>query len=85
MGRTHIELLGHVGHHIGLADGLAARDRQSLVSVGAARKSGLDKIFTRHLVHRPQDGLICNTPPTQGQQKLHMIITLMTARSFRHV
>jgi hypothetical protein len=42
-------------------------------------------MFARHLAHGPQDGLVCNTPPAQGQQELHVIIILLTARSFRHV
>ena len=35
----HAELLGHIGHDIRLADGLAAGDRQCLVGIGAARKA----------------------------------------------
>src|SRR4029079_13919123 len=66
-------------------DGLTACDRQSPISVSGAHKGGLNEIFPRHFVHRAQHSLVGNSAPTQGQQELHMIITLLTAWSFCHV
>src|SRR5262249_58049177 len=48
--RPHAELLGHVGDHIGLTDGLAAGDRQRLVRIGGIGEPGVDEVLARHLV-----------------------------------
>ena len=38
--RLHVELLGHVGDDVGLADGLAAGDRQRAIRIGGRRMLG---------------------------------------------
>ena len=48
------ERLGHRGDHIGLADGLAAGDRQRLIGIGDVGLAVLDEVLARHLVQRAQ-------------------------------
>ena len=71
MPRLDIELFGHVGDDIGLADGLAAGDRQRLIGIGVLGEARGDKIFARHFVHRAQHRLIADAAPAQRQLKLH--------------
>ena len=83
--RVHAELFCHIGHNIGLADRLPALDRQSLIGIGTSDKIRIYKPLTRHLVHRPKDCLVGNTPATQGQQEFHTIVVLLVAGGSRHV
>ncbi len=69
--RLDIELLGHIGDDKGLADGLAAGDRQRLIGIGAFGEVRRDKIFARHFVHRAQHRLIADAAPAQRELKFH--------------
>ena len=69
--RRNLQSLGHVADHVGLADGLAAGDRQRLVGIGAVGEFGSDEIFARHLVHGAQHRLVADAAPAQRQLKLH--------------
>ena len=71
MMRPQRQLLGHIGDHVRLADGLPARDRQRLVGIGGFDKAGFDEIGARHLLHRPQHRLVADAAPAQRQQELH--------------
>ena len=80
MVRTQTKLFGHVGHHIGLADGLPAGNRQRLVGVGDFRKVCVDEMFARHLIHSPQYRLLGNATPTQREQEFHVVVVLLLLR-----
>src|SRR5262249_37051015 len=67
------EPLGHVGHHKGLADGLTASDRESLVGISDVDKLRADEMLARHLVHRAQHGLIGDAALAQAQHELHSL------------
>ena len=69
--RRDLQLLGHVADHIGLADGLAASDRQRLIGIGAVGEFGGDEIFARHFVHGAQHRLVADAAPAQRQLKPH--------------
>src|SRR5262249_62083024 len=57
MMRTNRKLLGHVGDHIGLTDGLAARDRQRMIRIRIRGEIPLHEMFARDLVESTQDSL----------------------------
>ena len=69
--RPHAELLGHVGDHVGLADGLAAGDRQRPVGIGVVREAVVDEVLARHLVERAQHRHVVDAAPAQLEQELH--------------
>ena len=77
------KLLRHVGDHVGLADGLAAGDRQRLVRIGRGGKRRIDEILARHLVHGAQHGLVDDPAAAQRQQEFHTLDALVS-RPFGH-
>ncbi len=54
MDRAQPQLLGHVGDDIGLADGLAAGDRQRLIGISSGPQFRFDEVLARDFVHRAQ-------------------------------
>ena len=58
--RPDFQLLRHVGDDVGLTDGLAARDRQRLIGVGAVGELRGDKMLARNRVHGAQHRLIAD-------------------------
>ncbi len=84
MMRPQRQLLGHIGHHIGLADGLPAVDRQRVVGIGALGEFRFDELPARHLVHGPQHRLVADAAPPQRQQEFHVFFGLCVARLVRH-
>ena len=69
--RPQHQLLGHIGDHVRLADGLAAGYRQRLIGIGGFDKARFDELGARHLLHRPQHRLVADAAPAQRQQELH--------------
>jgi len=69
--RRDAQLLRHVRDYIGLADSLAARNRERLVSICAVDEAALDKMLARHLVHCAQYGSIADAALAQSQHELH--------------
>jgi hypothetical protein len=67
-----LQLLGHVGHHEGLADGLAAGDAERAVAVGILAIGLIHERLARHLFHGAQHGLIADPAPPQAELKHHL-------------
>jgi hypothetical protein len=84
MARLHVELLGHEGDHVGLADGLTAGDRQRLVRIGFIHEGAFDEMLARHLVHRAQHRRIADAAPAQAEQELHAADTVVAGRLIGH-
>ena len=84
MMRLELELLGHVGNDIGLADGLPAGDRQRLVCVGLVAEVARYEMLPRYLVHGPQQSRIRNPPLAKEKQEMHTTNTIVTGRLLRH-
>jgi hypothetical protein len=82
--RPNLQLLGHVRHHIGLADGLAAGDRQRMVGIGGIEQVGIDEMLARNFVHGPQHRLLGDAAPAQVEQKLHAADALVSGRQIGH-
>jgi len=78
------EMLGHVGDHIGLADGLAAGDRQRLVRIGIVQKRPVDEMLARHLVHGAQHRCVADPALAQAEQELHAADIVVARRLFGH-
>jgi hypothetical protein len=66
-----LKLLGHVGHHEGLADGLPAGDAERAVAIGVSAIAGRHEDLPRHLLHGAQHRLVADPPPPQGELKHH--------------
>src|SRR5262249_36477729 len=56
---------------VGLADGLAAGDRQRVICVGLVAVVGRHEIFARHFIERTQDGRIGNAALAHLELELH--------------
>ncbi len=80
MMRAQGQLLGHVGDHVRLADGLPAGNRQRLVGIGSVGELALDEALARHLVQGPQHRRVADATAAQRQQELHMADVLRAAR-----
>src|SRR5712671_337935 len=72
MRSLHVQLLGHVGDHEGLADSLAAGDPERAVPVRIAPVDGLDERLARDLLHGAQHRLVTDPAPPQAQLKHHL-------------
>src|SRR4029077_18940340 len=77
-------MLGHEGHHIGLADGLATGNRKRLIRVGIVHESILDEMLARHLVHGPQHRWIADAASAQAEQELHTADIVVARRLLGH-
>ena len=75
-----LQLLGHVGHHEGLADGLAAGNAERAVAIGFGAIAFADKVLPRDLLQRPQDRLIADPAPPQVQLKHHFLWRALLGR-----
>ena len=71
MVRPDLELLGHVGDDIGLADGLAAGDRQRVIRIGFVGVVGRHEILARHFIERTQDSGVGNAALAHLELELH--------------
>ena len=67
-----MQLLGHVGDHEGLADGLPAGDAERAVAVGIGAIGRLDESLARNLLHGAQHRLVADPAPPQGELKHHL-------------
>ena len=67
----HPEPLGHVGDHVGLADGLAERDRQGVVRIGDVRIGVGHEVLPWHLVHGFEHRRIGDAVPAEIKQEFH--------------
>ncbi len=68
-----LQLLGHVGHHEGLADGLPAGDAERTVAIGVTAVASRHENLPRHLFHGAQYRLVADPPPPQGELKHHLL------------
>src|SRR3954453_16426160 len=68
----HVQLLGHVGNHEGLADGLAAGDPERAVAVSIFTVGGLHERLARDLLHGAQHRLVADPAPPQAELKHHL-------------
>src|SRR5712671_7392127 len=68
----HVQLLGHIGNHEGLADGLAAGDSERAVPVGISTVGGLYERLTRDFFHGAQYRLVADPAPPQAELKHHL-------------
>ncbi len=75
-----IQLLGHVGHDKGLADGLPAGDAERAVTVGIATIGGLDEDFARDFFHDAQHRLVADPPPPQVELEHHLFRRMWRGR-----
>src|SRR5260221_11439824 len=69
---AELQLLGHVGDHKGLADGLPAGDAKRAVAIGVPPIGHRDERLARHLFHGAQHGLIADAPPPQAELEHHL-------------
>ncbi len=82
--RPHAELLGHIGHHERLADGLAAGDRQRAIRIGVVRETVVNEALARHVVERAQHRHVVDAAPAQLEQELHAADAVFLVRLFGH-
>src|SRR4030081_1205261 len=80
----HAQLFGHIGHEIGLADGLAAGDRQRLIGIGAVGEGIVDEMLARHLVHGAQHRRIGDPALAQRKQELHAADVVVAGQLLGH-
>ena len=73
-----LQLLGHVGHHEGLADGLPAGDAERAVAVGVGAVGRLHEGLARNLLHGPQHGLVADPAPPQVELKHHLFRRILS-------
>ena len=69
---SKLQLLGHVGDHERLADGLPAGNPESAVAVGVGAIGRFHEDFARHLFHGAQHRLLADPPPPQGELEFHL-------------
>ena len=74
-----LQLLGHVGHHERLADGLPAGDAERAVAVGVGAVGRLDEHLARDLLHGAQHRLIADPAPPQVELKHHLFRRILAA------
>jgi hypothetical protein len=75
-----LQLLGHVGHHEGLADGLAAGDAEGAVAVGVGAIGRLHEDVARNRLHGAQHRLIADPAPPQVELKHHLFRWILSGR-----
>src|SRR4051812_9192078 len=66
------ELVGHIGDHEGLTDGLSAGNAQRRIAKGVAAVARLDKDLTVYLVHGAQYRLVADAAPPKIELKHHL-------------
>ena len=69
----HLERLGHQPDHGGLADGLAAGDRQRRVLVGALLEDAFEELGARGRLHRLQHVGVGHPARAEGEDELHLL------------
>ena len=67
-----LQLLCHVGHHEGLADGLPAGDAERAVAVGIGAVGRLHEDIARDLFHHAKYRLIADPASPQVELKHHL-------------